>query len=96
VDQRGKRNGGESTRDSERNGGAESNRAMFDFRSDRAAKTNRRTLCGRFVAMAIIVDARSPADRAIDRIVPIGFSPHKLPTRFSLTLTLAQKNIIPS
>lgn len=46
--------------------GAESNRAMFDFRSDRAAKTNRRTLCGRFVAIAIIVDVRQPIVRSIE------------------------------
>lgn len=52
-------------------GGTESNRAELGFRSDRAAKTNRRTLCGRFVVMATITDARSPVDRTIDRVVSI-------------------------
>jgi len=41
-DQGGKGDGGKSTRDSMRDGGADSNRAELDFRSDRAAKTNRR------------------------------------------------------
>lgn len=43
-------------------GEVESNRAVLGFRSDRAAKTNR-VFCGRFVAVATIVDVRSPADR---------------------------------
>lgn len=44
-------------------GGAGSNRAELGFRSDRAAKTNRRAFRSRFVAVATIVDARSPVDR---------------------------------
>lgn len=39
-DQGGKGDGGKSTRDSMRDGGAD--RTELDFRSDRAAKTNRR------------------------------------------------------
>lgn len=52
-DQGGKEDDGKSTRDSKRDGGVESNRAALGFRSDRAAKTNRRAFCSRFVAVAI-------------------------------------------
>lgn len=47
-DQGGKGDSDKSTRDSKRDGGAESNRAELGFRSDRAAKTNRRPFrrCG--------------------------------------------------
>lgn len=60
-DQGGKGDG-KSTRDSKRDEGAESNRAELGFRSDRAAKTNHRAFCSRFVDVATI-DVRSPADR---------------------------------
>lgn len=62
-DQGGKEDDGKSTRDSKRDGGVESNRTALGFRSDRATKTNRRAFCSRFVAVAIPVDVRSPADR---------------------------------
>lgn len=62
-DQGGKGGSDKSTRDSKRNGGVESNRAELSFRSDRAAKTNRRAFCSRSVAVATIVNIRSPADR---------------------------------
>lgn len=77
-DQRGKGDGGKSTRDSKRDGRAESNRAELGFRSNRAAKTNPRTLCDRFVVMATIAKVRSPVDRTIDQAVSIRCSVCKL------------------
>lgn len=49
-DQGGKGDSDKSTRDSKRDGRVKSNRAELGFRSDRAAKTNRRAFCSRSVA----------------------------------------------